>query len=104
MNSEYLIYLIISSDNRGAAKKLKANLQAEAKDSSYVKASEKRSTESPKSEKKKEESDDEEELPDVVKLGEDGWKERYYLQKFHVSASDPQFRKQYVNCKISTSN
>ena len=39
---------------------------------------------------------EEPELPDEVRLGEEGWKERYYNHKFKVSASDESFKKQYV--------
>lgn len=45
-----------------------------------------------KGEKRKAEDDDEEtQIPDDVRLHEDGWKERYYQTKFGVSASDKPF-------------
>ena len=43
------------------------------------------------------EEESEEEDNDEVKLGQDGWKDRYYSSKFHVPASDVKFRKTLVN-------
>mmetsp|Transcript_1572 Transcript_1572/g.5540 ORF Transcript_1572/g.5540 Transcript_1572/m.5540 type:complete len:1005 (-) Transcript_1572:62-3076(-) len=38
--------------------------------------------------------EEEPELPDEVRLGEEGWKERYYNHKFKVSSNDQEFKKQ----------
>ncbi|XP_064599809.1 5'-3' exoribonuclease 2-like, partial [Liolophura sinensis] len=42
-------------------------------------------------------SDEEEEPPDNVRLWEDGWKERYYKNKFNVDISDAEFRHTVAN-------
>lgn len=35
-------------------------------------------------------------MPDDVRLGEKGWKERYYRAKFNVDVNDVEFRRKYV--------
>ena len=46
------------------------------------------------------EQEDSEDENDEVKLHQDGWKDRYYSTKFHVPASDIQFRKTLVSSSI----
>lgn len=80
---------IASRRNRETAKKLKTTLHSDVSHASYVKTSEQ-----PKPQSNQSDSDEESKIPDYVKLGEEGWKDRYFLQKFHVSDSDEEFRRQ----------
>ncbi|XP_056100747.1 5'-3' exoribonuclease 2 isoform X3 [Rhinichthys klamathensis goyatoka] len=50
--------------------------------------------------RKAEDSDSEPEPEDVVRLWEDGWKQRYYKTKFDVDATDDEFRKKVVKSYV----
>ncbi|KAM6906357.1 5'-3' exoribonuclease 2 isoform 3-T3 [Lycodopsis pacificus] len=50
--------------------------------------------------RKAEDSDSEPEPEDVVRLWEDGWKQRYYKTKFDVDVSDEDFRKKVVRSYV----
>ncbi|KAL0967284.1 hypothetical protein UPYG_G00250290 [Umbra pygmaea] len=50
--------------------------------------------------RKVEDSDSEPEPEDVVRLWEDGWKQRYYKTKFDVDATDDEFRKKVVKSYV----
>ncbi|KAG1926829.1 5'-3' exoribonuclease [Pimephales promelas] len=50
--------------------------------------------------RKADDSDSEPEPEDVVRLWEDGWKQRYYKTKFDVDATDDEFRKKVVKSYV----
>uniref|UniRef100_A0A8D3BQ51 5'-3' exoribonuclease n=1 Tax=Scophthalmus maximus TaxID=52904 RepID=A0A8D3BQ51_SCOMX len=50
--------------------------------------------------RKAEDSDSEPEPEDVVRLWEDGWKQRYYKTKFDVDVSDEDFRRKVVKSYV----
>ena len=45
-------------------------------------------------------ADDDDEPPDNVRLGEEGWKERYYQSKFGVSSNDVEFKKKIARAYV----
>ncbi|KAG8443997.1 hypothetical protein GDO86_009253 [Hymenochirus boettgeri] len=50
--------------------------------------------------RKTEDSDDEPEPEDNIRLWEEGWKQRYYKNKFDVDASDEKFRRKVVQSYV----
>ncbi|KAL2081850.1 hypothetical protein ACEWY4_021668 [Coilia grayii] len=50
--------------------------------------------------RKADDSDDEPEPEDNVRLWEEGWKQRYYKNKFDVDVTDEDFRKTVVKCYV----
>jgi len=75
--------------NRSVAEQLRQSLSANP---STGQTSEKQPTQN--------NSGDDDEPPDNVRLGEEGWKERYYQTKFGVSSNDSEFKKKIARAYV----
>ncbi|XP_028653355.1 5'-3' exoribonuclease 2 isoform X1 [Erpetoichthys calabaricus] len=88
-------------DNRNAAASLKAMMKNGHQPQSLMSSHDKNSTSpSPAVKRKAEDSDSEPEPEDNVRLWEEGWKQRYYKNKFDVDVSDDAFRRRVVKSYV----